>query len=373
MTYHFRADLRPRVGRFTATVAGAAAILVAGVLPAQAATSAGWHILKTFATDNLALSAVAAISGGSAWVGGETPAQQPVLYHLVSGKWQEVPLAGSPGTFVNSVSATSPTNVWASLANTPAVVHLTKHGWVPHRFVIGSDQVLLSGVVTTGPTNTWVLAYDFTTKLSYAYHNNGHVWTSQSLPAAATGNSNIGLVSASSAANIWALTYVGGKSASMRYNGTKWQVIKFPANLVPTSKTLYARQILAESPTNVWAALFVGSTKGVGPVLLLHWDGHAWSKVTGKPPAGALSGPIASDGAGGLWLGGYNASGAKEVLLHYSGGHWKSYSMPVATGSKALALQDLALVPGSRELLGTAVIAPTFGGDSGSAVLRYEP
>ena len=105
----------------------------------------------------------------------------------------------------------------------------------------------------------------------------------------------------------------------MRYNGKKWQVIAFPRNLAPKGTTVYSKQILAVSPTSVWATISTFTAKGVGPVVLLHWNGHQWSKVTGKLPGGTLLGPVASDGHGGAWLFAENKAQTKALLLHYSG------------------------------------------------------
>lgn len=191
------------------------------------------------------------------------------------------------------------------------------------------------------------------------------------MPAGIEANSDSGVVSATSDSNIWGLTLIGSDTpASLRYNGTKWQVIKFPRRLVPAGKTAYARQIFAQSPTSVWASIFVNSAKAVGPLVLLHWNGHRWSKVGGKLPQAALSGPIAPDGSGGLWLGATNTAFTKALLLHYAHGTWNVRRAPTRD-KLLLSVMSLALAPGTRSLLGTAVIGLSFGSNSGSAILTY--
>jgi hypothetical protein len=56
-------------------------------------------------------------------------------------------------------------------------------------------------------------------------------------------------------------------------------------------------QLLAESSTDVLATVYAYKGNSDGPVILLHWNGRRWSKVTGKLPSGALVGPIAPDAA----------------------------------------------------------------------------
>jgi hypothetical protein len=136
----------------------------------QPVTPATAH-LKGIADD---LSALAALPDSSAWFGGESPASKPLLEHLSKGKWHSNSLPGPVGSFVGTVSATSDSNVWLDESGaTAAVGHLTKHGWATRSFAVGTDDVLMDTLVTTGPKNTWVLDYDFTTKIAYAYHNTG--------------------------------------------------------------------------------------------------------------------------------------------------------------------------------------------------------
>jgi hypothetical protein len=338
---------------------------------AYAAASSGWRVMRDFLTPNVSLLALSAVSDSNAWAGGVSAAQTPVVYHQTGGTWLKYSLPGTAGMFVNSLSATKGTNVWASIANQSggAVERLTRHGWQTYTFPQGKAQIADDGVITFGATNTWVFEYDFATMIEYAYHYTGH-WSRHVMPAAVDANSDEGLVSGSSSSNLWALTFAKNQPASMWYNGKKWQVIAFPGNLAPKGTTLNSKQILAVSPTSVWATISTFTAKGVGPVVLLHWDGHKWNKVTGKLPAGNLLGPLASDGHGGVWLFAENLAQTKAVLLHYSGGHWSSDNDPT-TGGKAVSVSALDLIPGTRSVLGTGPIAPTPGGNFGSAVIKY--
>ncbi len=73
--------------------------------------------------------------------------------------------------------------MWAALGNEPLVVQLTNGHWVTTTFSHGADNIAASDMVTTGLKNTWVLAYDFTTKHPFAEHFNGSRWTQSPLPA----------------------------------------------------------------------------------------------------------------------------------------------------------------------------------------------
>ena len=88
---------------------------------------------------------------------------------LVAAPPRQTPLTTQLGTGVNALSATSPTNVWASLDGQLGgqTDRLTKHGWYAYSFAIGSDDILMAPVVTTGPKSTWALDEDFTTGTAY--------------------------------------------------------------------------------------------------------------------------------------------------------------------------------------------------------------
>ena len=350
-------------------LAAGAVIAAAAGLPAQASPTPGWRVIRTLPAHNTSLDTIAVPKGGPAWAGGESSAQLPVVYHLVGGTWHAVTLPGTIGTFVNSMSATSGTNVWASLANTPAVEHLTAKGWVGRTFAIGSDQILMAGVVSLSPKDTFVFADDIATRLAYVYHDNGKLWTRKLIPSSPDGNSETGLISATSYRNVWALTDINDTPGSMRFNGKTWQLIKFPGHLAPAGTEVLGRQIFAQSPTNVWATVYTAAAKNVGPVVLMHWNGRKWSKVGGRLPKAALIGPIASDGSGGLWLAGENTEFTKPLLLHYSHGKWSTHSVPTVSG-KLLSISEMSLIPGTHSILGAAVIAPTFGATLGSAVIK---
>jgi hypothetical protein len=363
------------------TLAGLALILAAAsgplvvpvaALASQPAGTTGWRVTKAFATANLSLDSIVALSDGTAWSGGSSPAQTPVLYHYASGHWHGSTLPGSTGTFVESLSATSPANVWACLANEPDVARLTAQGWKLKSFVVGTDQILMDAVLTFGPRNTWAFAYDENTKVPYAYHFNGSSWPVTTLPGPVDANSLVGLVSASSVKNIWAITSIGPKYETLRYNGHHWQIVKLPANLdAPKGQTANARQILALSPTNVWVAAWTASTSSQGPVILLHWNGQKWRKATGQAPHGALTGAIASDGHGGVWLGG-DTPGGKPLMIHYAGGHWSTSAAPKPPAG-VLDVSQLTLIPGTRAVLGVAVLSPVMGTTKGAAIIKYGP
>jgi hypothetical protein len=362
-------------------VVSIAAVLSAGLTAAQAAPSAkaGWRVVATVGPDNTDLTSVVAFQhGASPWLGGMALSPKLQFYAAVRPlapvAQPLTALTTQLGTGVNGLSATSPTNVWASLEGVVGgqVDRKSGGGWHSYSFAIGSDDILMAPVVTTGPKSTWALDEDFTTGIAYGYHFNGSKWHHQVLPAAPDANGSVGYVSASSGRNIWALTFVKSNWASLRYNGSKWQVIPFPRKLAPAGTTLGARQILALSAKNVWATMGTETGTSLGPLVLLHWNGSRWSKVAGKLPADSLGGAIASDGNGGIWLAAARRTPAVPVILHYSHGRWSTFKDPTVKG-KAVGIADLTLVPGTRSVIGTAIIPGLGESTDGTAVIKYTP
>lgn len=350
-------------------VAALTVVLTAAAPDVSGSRSPSWHVVKTFIPHNTFVDDIVGLRGGIAWAGGESPARTPALHHLTGRTWRAVSLPGPPGTFVTNISATSATNVWAALANEPLVARLTGGGWVTKSFAHGTDAIATDNIVTIGPKNTWVFAFDFNTKSPFAEHFNGSTWTRSPLPALVDCDCQTHAVSASSAGNIWAWVFDSKTKAfaTMRWNGQKWQVIKLPAHVVPTGQKVGALQMLAESRTDVWAT--ADNVMSTGSIILLHWNGHAWTKIGGKLPKGQLAGPIAADGRGGLWLIGRTRT-FSQFILHYTGGRWTRFSMP-SDSAGTVQVDALGLVAGTMTVLGAGNLSPNFGGDNGAVVIEF--
>jgi len=334
-----------------------------------------WHVIATITAKNTDIYDMVALPGGSAWVGGTSDESAPILYHLSGSHLHAVKLPGPFDAFVGAVSGTSTSNVWAVIENEPDAARLTSHGWVLISFARGTDDILMSGIVTLGPRNTWVFTYDFTTKRAYAHHYTGSSWSTTPLPAIVGGSGYQGSLSASSPSNIWALAgTAAGTSTTLHYNGHTWKMVPLPANLVHTGYQLEPREILIASASSVWATIDSDKAGTSGPIELVHWNGHSWAKLTGKVPAGYLTGPIAPDGHGGLWLGASAPNGTitgKPFFLDYRAGIWTRYTSPAAAGG-AIGLSALSAVPGSTSVLGVGIVGEgSMGVSKGLAVVKY--
>jgi hypothetical protein len=142
---------------------------------------------------------------------------------------------------------------------------------------------------------------------------NGTTWSSESTPAP-SGSTPDWLfegVAASSASDAWA---VGAQSSGTKihdslyehWNGTAWSVVSGPNEGVLNA-------VLDFSPTNAWA---------FADFSVLHWNGTAWSVVSGAVPALRVS----ADGPDDIW-----GVSRDDMVTHYNGTTWSSTTLPTGT------------------------------------------
>lgn len=339
--------------------AALAALGSAPAASAQPAAKPAWHLVKTIKAPGFSLSDVTALAGDRAWVSGSagTPSSAPLFLHRSGGRWVKLqrPAVASGSEFGADVSANADSNVWGAIANGSAVDHWNGHGW--HRFSFSASlQVGIDGVLAFGKNRARVFTFDFNTSQPAVNYYNGHIWTARVLPAAVDAQGSVNDVSASSDSNIWTWSYDPNAKRwqTLHFDGKTWTVVKIPTGVVPSGAG--GAQILALSPANVWAT--VSALNSNGPVVLLHWNGAKWQKVGGAP-AGELTGPLASDGQGGVWL--YAAKPLnkapflKPFYLHYLKGKWTTAAAPTSPLGLVM-IQSLALIPGSSQLWAVGTI-----------------
>jgi hypothetical protein len=125
-------------------------------------------------------------------------------------------------------------------------------------------------------------------------HYNGTAWTQVAFPATVTPQD----ASALSSRNIWAVGQGASSMAIMHWNGKSWTQSRLPKVSLPAGDRMNGEGIAAISPDNVWADAFLGAGMGVAPgIVLLHWNGKAWSRVSVPYPANQ-PGVITQDGHG---------------------------------------------------------------------------
>ena len=335
--------------RAAAACAAAATLAAAGAVAASSAdaathpqphaghAAAAWRIVKTVnGPGDPYFSALTAVSGTRAWAfaAAQNGKVKPTAWHLAGGAWSEVAFPGRGGEIVGSAGSTSAGNAWAFTHNQfnsrSRALHWNGSSWA----AAGSFTHPIGGSAVIGPRDVWVFgsALAFHDSLG-ARHYNGHSWVS--VP------SGHGLIAGSglSASNVWA---VGGRQVA-HWNGHTWNRTSV-ASLLPKDTQLSQSAltgIYAQSAADVWAVGTGGRQDEGGPTVLLHFNGHSWSKViTGQSSDPAQ---VIPDGHGGLWIPVPGADGNASKILHYSGGQLAPVALPGGGGRK---LNVLAIAHG---------------------------
>jgi hypothetical protein len=332
----------------------AVAMMLSMAAPAQAAAT-GWRLFFSQhygAPGNFSgYEAVVAAGKTDAWAfggtklsGGTAPVGTPVAERWNGRAWRGSALPRGLHDAIIAASAPSATDVWAVTHFGGYVLHWNGARWSLAKRLPGAGQ--LTGVTALGPSNVWVFGGGGFIGGLGTWHFNGRTWRQWK------GNANgLETASALSPANIWAIGGVTSPASTIvHFNGVSWRPV--------TAKALSGLQfqhISAFSRANIWASAFnpMGSSAG----FLVHFNGVRWARVT--PPWNVVTGSIAADGHGGLWLAAAGPAGP-FVVHRTASGRWSRTRV-------GTFLFDLALTPGTTSMWGVSFAATR--GTGGNAVI----
>jgi hypothetical protein len=245
-------------------------------------------------------SSVTAVSAHDAWAVGTGGG--PLAFHWDGATWTEVDPPGQ-GSF-GDVDAVSSNDVWA---------------------------------VGSGGLGTMVQRW------------NGSAWAVVPSPGLPTGGGYLRAVSAVSSTDIWSVgSTIDGLLVHPlieHWNGSAWTIVPAPA----TSSELSLDDVTAVGPSDVWAVGFARQGQNYRPQIL-HWNGLAWtfSKLPKLPPNGTLKG-VAATSSTDVWAVGSvpNDFGyAKTLILHWDGHAWSRVRSPSPGGPSASnTLEDVTTLP----------------------------
>lgn len=333
-----------------AVAAVAASSLAAGGAASAAAAArpdaGGWRVtLNLTGKHNPQFTAITATGPRAAWAFESfdpDPGVRPAAWRLTAGGWHKAAFPGKARELVVAAGSSSPTNVWAITSvnfgrGGSRALHWNGHSWR----VAGTFRRPASNVTVAGPSDVWIFGLDlFGHKSLGARHWDGHRWTAP--PSGHGLEAGSGL----SADDVWAVT---GKTVG-HWNGHRWKRTSVAA-LLPKPTRLgdpLLRSVWEQSPASVWAVGFAGRQDEGGPVIVLHFNGHAWTRVAkshfGDPAQ------IVPDGSGGFWIPVPSRNGNAAQILHFTGGKLHRAALPVS--GDRLSVQAIAHVPGTTRSLG---------------------
>jgi len=195
------------------------------------------------------------------------------------------------------------------------------------------------------------------------FHYNGHTWTQ--VAKTLSGGSVL------SDKDVWA--YKGQTVA--RFNGTKWTATNV-AKLLPAPGTMghfpgkpYLTSVIALSASDVYA---IGAGIDLplgGPVVVLHYNGHTWSKAAEGDFISPNRQQLIPDGKGGLWIPAAGPDG-NPALLHYFAGKLTRVTLP-GTPPEFTMVDSVSRIPGTTAVLAGGFQSTAGGETSTSVILQY--
>jgi hypothetical protein len=310
----------------------------------------------------LAFHAIAAQSSSSAWAVGAPGAgvrpEKAVVAHWNGAAWTTFSPAGLPRLSGLSAVAAFPGGAWAVGES-----GLTDHGdggGSPKQLIVrltgttmrrvpvpGPADGELVDVAATSAADAWAVGYvgGVSGGRALLLHWNGTAWTRTPLPAGMR-DGVFTAVAATSATNAWAVTYAGRHLPPiMHWNGRRWDQVASPDIGIP-----YALfDVAATSATNVWA---VGSAPPYTyKALILHWNGRRWTCARilqihhPRFPDLNLAAVSASSADNAWAVGSYYDSAHRALSLHWNGHTWKQVMTPQP--GPVNGLEDVAFIPQS--------------------------
>jgi hypothetical protein len=186
-----------------------------------------------------------------------------------------------------------------------------------------TNASVYSAFVATGANNAWAFGgIDLTEATGagqpVAVHWNGRGWDRVGMPAGVT--SFIFAASASSARDIWAVTFLGGYI--LHWNGARWSVAKHLAGFGELTG------VTALSPANVWVFGSSGSMAGLGT---WHFNGTTWRQQPFHTVAGGLATASALS-ATNIWAIGNGPALPYTSIDHFNGRSWQAVHAKALSG-----------------------------------------
>jgi hypothetical protein len=158
------------------------------------------------------------------------------------------------------------------------------------------------------------------------------------------------------------------------WNGHTWTRTSVK-RLLPARRQLNnpaVTSMFAQSASSVWAVGDGNLQDEGGPLVVLHYNGHRWSKVAGANIGGYQIYPsVTPDGRGGLWIPvSPSAGGSMSRFVHYSGGHLSIEPLPVPANK--IEVLAVSAIPHTSQALavGFTHSAKTLGAGTVGVILQ---
>ena len=221
-------------------------------------------------------------------------------------------------------------------------------GWTVVTAPPTGQNATLTGVATVSDSDAWAVGFHsgnaFTNVGAKVLIDNwnGTAWSQVATPATPQNTALLNAVSASGAADAWAVGRTQNNKSSfeglaLHWNGTAWSV----SSSFTGALSAYAVGVADISPTDAYA---VGNNSSIPRGHLAHWNGTTWSSVTVPLPPNAPTNTtlnaISADGPNDVWAVGTYLNSATgqfdNFTIHFNGTAWAVVPMPVSGSFDAI-------------------------------------
>jgi hypothetical protein len=313
-----------------------------------------WEFSILPVQDTYILGGIAAGPRGAAFtVGYEFPdggRQVPVSLKLAGSTWKKVTVRAPSNADLNTVSFAPGGTAWAAGSAGPSTLILRWNGsaWTRVASPSPGSGDTLDGLGFSSERDGWAVGSSGSDTL--ILHWNGKAWGTP--PPPPTGYEQPGALSgvaAASDSSAWAVGYAGSFSSAkvllLHWNGSTWSRVTKPAVLAGAGQLA---AITVVSAGDAWAVGFTGTYMSQH-TLIMHWNGTAWSQVTSPAPiAGALN-AVTATASGGWAVGDVHPGGAaySALILRLTGTAWARLATTYGTHAGDDVILDGVAVTGS--------------------------
>jgi len=210
---------------------------------------------------------------------------------------------------------------------------------VPAPGVLHFDETALA-VSASGAADAWAVGYTRVISnrrtRTIAFHWNGTAWSIVATPSTSGRDDRLSGVVDFGATNAWAAGAGNNQPLVEHWDGTSWQPVALPA-LGPSGSTGGLTSLSAVSASDIWAMGTVSSLSGttvVSTAVTVHYDGVRWTAVPVAKVSGSyLLRSISADSPTDAWMVGETIPSpglvnGKTLTEHWDGTAWRVVASP---------------------------------------------
>jgi hypothetical protein len=300
------------------------------------------------------------------WTGGQPPTEHALMLRWDGTNWTPSSLPAAvtgEGTEILAVSADSATDAWA-VANLPpgdssALLHWDGAQWTSAP-VTGPAGALISSVTALSPTSVWAVGHYMANgnEQTLVEHYDGANWNPVSSPnPGGTGRDNeLVDVTATSGSDIWATgsyyTNPTHNAFALHWNGSSWAAVTLPLN---------AAQATDSNPQHISAA---GGQAWVSGYAGFHSSGGLSPFAVPVPVVPDVAGDTVSAATSALTAAGLTVSGTQNTVTNCAPSIVsKVASTDPAAGQQAPFGQAVTLTVCSTTVINPTVTVPDVTGE----------